>query len=509
MSKKYFSEGMQVGLKFMVLVLMAVSAVSYSLYGPYFSPDTVNYFHFSIHFFINNPWKEIYSPVYPFLLHCLDSLPFLSLFTAANFLVLIQYVLGLFFLVQLATNISNNHQFGSKGRLTLVLLFMTTYHTWWSFRIISWAHADAFFYSLLIAWAYYLAKYCQTNTLKNRLVFSFLGAILIWVKLNGLILVPYFILLLLLDKKKSRWLIPLFFIAVSFFIYRIVFPKNLLEASYQSSPIFNVSLQKNLEITGNNLAEFFKVTLGFFLSDVATATLPHFLAILGGFLTLILLILLARKEIKKGKGLLSLLILFGLVYLLCLLAFQQMALFEEINYRTLYPFFLPCSWYLWVKLIEFGKNSWLPILVLSFLMTSHSVIGHLYLWKRQDVNSLFEVGRLMQGEMTAKIQSLQSKTALKEVRFISDQPEKIALLLINPHVAHYNPDSYFIRGKIRPINPTERQKNLDLNKEKLLKGEVVLVLFKEDENIGEFARENGLVKLIYPDGTVLMKPLDP
>src|SRR5690606_2161335 len=93
-----------------------------------------------------------------------------------------------------------------------------------------------------------------------------------------------------------------------------------------------------LEIFGNNLGEFFKVSLGFFLSDVLTAHIPPLLATVGGFFLLIFLGYLAFSEIIKGIGLASASYLFGLVYLLCLLAFQQMVSFEEINYRTLYPY---------------------------------------------------------------------------------------------------------------------------------------------------------------------------
>lgn len=487
----------------MVLILMVISFFSYIFYGPYFSPDTVNYFNFSTNFFIDNYWTEIYSPFYPFILLSLNLLPFLSLFTAANLLILIQYGLTLYFLYQLAKNISDIHRFHSISRTTLILLFLITCHSWWSFRIITWAHADATFYVLLITYFYFLTQYTQSGSVKYLLIFSILGATLIWVKLNALALVPFLLLLFLFDKQKTRWLVPLCFTTASYFAHRFVFPQNLFDTQLDNKPYSVYLSLESFELLGRNMDAFFKTTLGFFLSDPVTAYIPQPIAIFGAILIIICLLFVAIGEIKKGLAISSLFLLYGLVYLLCLLTFQQMAFFEEINYRTLFPFFIPCSWFLWVKWINFGKRSWIPILMVGFLMTSHTVVGHLWLWNRQDVNSLFEVGKLMESEMVVKIQNLQ--TLCRESSLFSDRPEKLALVFNNPFVEHYNPATIFIHGKRRTVNPLERQRNLDLIKGKLLKGEAILVLFGEDENLNEFARKNGLLKLDYQEGTVFLK----
>src|SRR5690606_5270899 len=160
MPMKYFSEAYSnLWLRIMALMLLGVSVVSYQIYGPYYSPDTVNYFHFASNLFSHSFWTEYYSPFYPFLLYGMKFLLVISLFTASNFLILIQYGLGLFFLFKLAKVFSESQWFNLNSRISLTLLFLISYHTWWSFRIITWAHADGTFYTFLLAWSFFLAKF--------------------------------------------------------------------------------------------------------------------------------------------------------------------------------------------------------------------------------------------------------------------------------------------------------------------------------------------------------------
>src|SRR5690606_29846950 len=79
--KKLSAASLDVWLRIMAVVLAGASAVSYLTFGPYFSPDTVNYFHFAGELFNASFWSGIYAPLYPFLLFCLTSIPGVSMFT--------------------------------------------------------------------------------------------------------------------------------------------------------------------------------------------------------------------------------------------------------------------------------------------------------------------------------------------------------------------------------------------------------------------------------------------
>ena len=186
----------------MLVLLIGATVVSYVFYGPYYSPDTVNYFNFSKNLFDQSPWSAIYSPFYPFLLHCLSLLPSQSLFRGAHFLILLQYALDLFFLYRLARISSQYYRFNPESGHTFILLILIVFHSWWSYRMFTWAHADASFYTLLIAWFYFMANYQLKGSIINLLTFSILAAAMIWVKLNALALVLFFGLLLFIDKNK-------------------------------------------------------------------------------------------------------------------------------------------------------------------------------------------------------------------------------------------------------------------------------------------------------------------
>ena len=487
------------------MLLIGATVVSYVFYGPYYSPDTVNYFNFSKNLFDQNPWSAIYSPFYPFLLHCLSLLPSQSLFRGAHFLILIQYALDLFFLYRLARISSQYYRFSLESRHTFILLILIVFHSWWSYRMFTWAHADASFYTLLIAWFYFMANYQLKASIINLLIISILAAAMIWVKLNALALVLFFGLLLFIDKNKFKWLIPLFFTFISYVTYRLCFPTNAFENEQPTHTFLNYLSIGSLELLWNNLGAFFQAALGFFVSDVVTSYIPQFVAGMGGILLLVSLIYIAYKEWKRGIRLSSFFILVGLAFLLCQLAFQQMIQFEEINYRTLFPFFLGGSWLLWIKLISLGRNSSVPIFTLCLMITLHTITGHFWLWQRQDVNSLFEVEKLVNTELLTKLQSVQDHEMLQDALWFSDYPVKLALLMDDPFVTHYAPEAVFLQGKRRAVTLQEKQRSMEAVKESLLKGEAVLVLFGEDQRLMTFAQREGLLIMKYPDGVVLYK----
>jgi hypothetical protein len=328
------------------------------------------------------------------------------------------------------------------------------------------------------------------------------------VKLNALALTPFFLMLILSGKNKKRWMIPLFTTTISYGIYQFLFPKNILESHLREGFYSSYFSFGSLGVFYHNISELCKVSLGFIFSDTLTAYIPYFIAFPGGLFLLAFLVYLVLLEIKKGLTLPSYFLMFGLVYLLCFLLFQQLTFFQEINYRTIFPFFITWSWYFWTRLLLQGNNRSIVILIVAFLMTSHTVLGHLWLWKRTDVNSLFEVDKLRQSEMVINIQLLLNQMPSQNVHLLSDYPEKLSLLLDDPLISHYDPAFLFINGKRKPAYPPERQKKLNLMKQKLLKGEVILVLFDEDESLIAFARNKGLSLLRYPEGLIISAPLD-
>ncbi|HLU90721.1 MAG TPA: hypothetical protein VKZ51_12865 [Cyclobacteriaceae bacterium] len=500
--KKLSAASLDVWLRIMAVVLAGASAVSYLTFGPYFSPDTVNYFHFAGELFNASFWSGIYAPLYPFLLFCLTSIPGVSMFTAAHLLILAQYGLGLLFLFKLGNTLSQYQRFQLSSRSSLTSLLLICYHTWWSFRIVTWAHADAGFYALLIVWFYFMTKNFQNPSPKNRLVFALLGAVLIWLKPNGFVLVPFFFLMLVLDRDRKKWLIPLGFLSGSFLLLRLAVPHQLLDTHLQDG--LNSGFRSGgLDIFASNLGAFFKTSLGFFVSDLLSDYIPSGLAMLGGGLLLVLLAYLALAEIVKGIGLASVFYLFGWVYLLCLLVFQQIIGFEEVNYRTLFPFFLPMSWYIWLKLLNDRRPHRISALALAALLCAHTLVGQVWLFKREEVNSLFAVERLKESRLMGELDSLGMDALGMNIHFFSDKPATLGLLLNDPSVSHYHPLNEFVRGKNRGLPEPERERRFQKMKEDLEQGEAALVLFGKTELADSLAGVHGLVVRNFGEGTVI------
>ncbi len=502
-SLNFLSENLNKVLAGTLLLLLGGSLVSYVLYGSYYSPDTVNYFNFSQSLFGQSMWTGIYSPAYPFLLHCLPLLPFLSLFQAAHLLILVQYGLSIYVLYQWANRISTHYGFTPNREMGFLLLLLIIYHAWWSFRIFTWAHADGMFYCLLIMWVFVLSRYYLENGFKHLIILSLLSTGMVWVKLNALAFVPFYALLVILDKTPTKWLVPFGMTAASYFGYRYLFRYGLFDHTHADADSgMKLLTGENLSLLGNNVAELYKSTLGFLLSDVVTAYIPYVFGAAGGVLLLLLLLFLSFKEIKAGLPLSSLFLLFGLTYLLCQLAFEQLMGYEEINYRTLYPYFLSFGIYCLVKIFHRDQLPTLVILLVALLLCGHTLAGHLYLWQRQEVSSLFEAERLTESAMVKEARVLHQKSA-KKTNFISDRPEQLALLLNDPFVVHYDPEFVFVAGKRRPVPDQQRQERRTSVMEKLRNGEVVMVLFAKDKKWLAFAREHGLQVQKFEEGVIL------
>src|SRR5690606_25417779 len=142
--------------------------------------------------------------------------------------------------------------------------------------------------------------------LRQLLILSLVSSAMVWVKLNALVLIPFYVLLIITDTQRKRWLAPLGVTAAAYVAYRYLSRYRLLDNGTSGGDTgFSLFSPQSLELLGDNLAELFKSTLGFFLSDFLTANIPQVAATVGGGLLLLSLAFLAFKEIKAGLNLSS------------------------------------------------------------------------------------------------------------------------------------------------------------------------------------------------------------
>jgi hypothetical protein len=319
-------------------------------------------------------------------------------------------------------------------------------------------------------------------------------------------LVPFLLLLFIWDKSKIKWWIPLGSVSASYLAYNLLFPQNILVTNIHNPSVHPLISMASLDLLGNNLGELFKSSLGFLVSDVTVSFLPHPMAVLGGIIMVTFLTQVAITEVKKGLSFSSYFYWFGYVYLFCLLFFQQATFFEEINYRTLYPFIVPCSWFLWMKWVSTANKTWIPLLIMGFVMTLHTAVGHLLLWNRENVNSLFEASRLQKSGFFEEVQAIRKGAPSSGILLLSDQPEKLGILLNDPYVRPWKADHNFIQGKRRAIDEAEKLNNLNLHIDKLMQGKAVAILFSKEGIFHGSVRNKELLILNYPEGLILIHP---
>ena len=243
-----------------------------------------------------------------------------------------------------------------------------------------------------------------------------------------------------------------------------------------------------------------QVTLGIIISDVLSQFVPKPIAfILGlGWAFFLLAYLILNKN--KGENKTYQLLLFGVMYTLCFLAFQQWSGYREVNFRTLFPYLVVISWATWTTLIRLKQKK--IMMLLAIFISGHTLAGHALLWQRDDVASLIMAKKFHQTEVKKNIEAVLEDSH-QEIR--TDAPEKIMLSFVDLQVLPVQPEAIFIEGKNKTLNQQEKLLEREQALASLLSGKAVVVLFQTDE-FWEQAAENADVST-YRDNKVLILSL--
>ncbi|MFC4874945.1 hypothetical protein [Negadavirga shengliensis] len=476
----------------MFVILLACTITSFYKYGPYFSPDTVNYFRIASG--TETSMLANYSPLYPALLYLISRLFSLSVFEAASLLVAMGFISGLLIIFRLSKTLL------PETPLRLYFPLAISFLAWWSFRVMVNAHADGIMYLLLLAWLYVGLLVWKSDRLSHFWWLGIIGSIMIWAKINAIFLLPV-VVMIYFFTQNIKWRIPAFCLILSLGAYFYFFQENILVINIGEGLADGGRPLDHAKILFNNISALFKVSLGYFVSDLVTESIPTSLAFVMG--TVLLGAAFTRLPLRNRQDYSHSLALLALTYAVLFLSFQQWMLYEEINYRTLFPYLLAGGWAVWIR---WSKQKHDRIMFIAcVLISGHTFLGHLHLWQRPSVSSLFEVSGLAKSGLPHALRGITHQNR----PILTDFPEKAELLLIEdavPRVDHVNPESLFIKGKRRFLNEQQRDGNLRNSEEMLSKGKAVLVLFKADDYWESFAIKAGLnfvplgnVTLIYSD----------
>lgn len=472
-------------LKVLLGSLLLLSAISYIKFGPYLSPDTLSYAKLSEG---HSDLLSSLSPFYPFLL----TLPPLTLLPLIDRILLLSILAigGLFWLLVKIARRSGNH-------FSLIFLsFGISSMSWWSFRVIGSAHADSLFYLLLVAWLYLFIWGDKEENYYLPALGS-LSAVMVWVKLNALFLLPLLIIWGCIERKKG-WFLIAGTTLLSWLVYQWIVPENILRYHLAASPLSERSALEAVALLYENLSTWMQVSIGLVISDTLSHYIPRLLAFVLGvvWLAFLLLFLIGHKN-KIGNKRYALL-LFGTTYSLFFLGFQQWAGFREINFRTLFPYLLAVSWSLWLFLLQINRPK--TLLVLALLVTGHTGVGHLLLWQRGNVASLFEARSFHNSELRTDILKLLEG---KRVAIRTDYPEKLMLSYRDRAVIRLDPTHAFVNGKNEPMDPAARWQERQASLLSLMQGTAVIVLFQPTPFWKKVAENPSIQALIDNEALIL------
>ncbi|WP_146947796.1 hypothetical protein [Cyclobacterium qasimii] len=430
-------------------------------YGSYITPDTIGYFNM-----IQGKGTDLttLSPFYGFIL---SLFPF-SLLSAFD-RIMVSGILMFLLAFYLIFKISNKSE---QNKTNYLLAFGITILSWWSFRVLGRAHADSHFYIMLLLWVY-LFVWKEERSKRYFILISCLSALMVWVKLNTLFLIPLLTLWVLISKEK-KWTYVIGAIIISWLSYRWMLPDNILDLHLSNQVLLQPDQVSPAVLLYENISSFFQVSIGILFSDLVTQYIPLPIAFSFGCLSIFLQSFYLTKFRKSFENPIFKLLLISLIYSLFFISFQQYIGYKEINFRTLFPHLLVLSFAFWMYLIQNHKRN--TIVIFAFFITAHTSVGHYMIWQRNDVSSLFLAEKF---DRSSEKKSIEAILGLQR-QIITDAPEKIMLSFSTMDVFQIAPKNRFVEGKNYPLNKSETKAELQKNIASLLNGSAIIVLFHTD-----------------------------
>lgn len=345
---------------------------------------------------------------------------------------------------------------------------------WWSFRVLGSAHADCLFYVLFLLWLY-LFIWKKDRGIKYFILISCLSALMVWVKLNALFLVPLLCLWVLISKEK-RWIYVITATIFSWISYRWMLPENILDLHLSNQVVLQSNQTSSITLFYENFSMWFQVSLGMLLSDLVTQYLPVPLAFLFALSGMVLVLYYLVKFRSNHSHFTYKLLLVSTVYSLFFLGFEQWIGYKEINYRTLFPHLMVLSFALWIYLIKNQKKY--LMLTIGFLITAYTLTGHYLIWQRNDVASLITAKNFDKSKQKASIQRIMNHN---HQQIFTDAPEKIMLSFLTSDVLQIAPKNRFTEGKNYPLSKEEMALERQKSIRSLENGSAIVVLFHPNE----------------------------
>ncbi len=400
------------------------------------------------------PHSDSFSPGYSFFVFLISKLfsitPITSLYITAFILIFCSA-----FLMYRIFN-SFNKQIDNSFQKNLFLTFLLLIN-WLILKIILTAHADALFFLLLSLYFLLLINWLQTSNIKWLILLTLVSAVSVWIKYNAIILVPFLVMVSLINNNKKTkhflLLIPLLTTAFSFYLFKKI-NGTVIEHFQNVSLIEKIENSfKNADLFYNNFSSSGRVYFSSIFSKSAELLIPQ----LAGCLFMILILFLFVKVYFVSEGyrkIENIFLLFSVYYWFCFFMLCQYTEWEELNARTLFPAIV--SFIIWA-LISFQKlrkplNYLVYIIVFQGLI--YSFIYALILNHSDEKKFLHYLSDFDHKPSVLHLKKMMQELTLDD-KIYTNESRNLSYALNYKTINDIPAQKLFKKGKFRQVNDAE------------------------------------------------------
>ena len=429
-------------------------------FGPFYTTDIVDYSRMakdvSNGFFPHSP---SFSPAYPFFIGITSKLFRIHESKSVFIWVFILISSSIIFTYNfIKLNYKNEKITFQK---TASVSFIILSH-WAILKILITAHADALFLVLLLVYFHCLFLWLRTFNLKWFIITTLFAGLCIWVKYNGLILLPFLIVAsLIFGKNKFKLyilILPIITALTSYFTFKTI--NGSVIKHFQGTNFFDKLdfALHNLELLHSNLVHSGRVYFSILFTNSIQLVIPDWLAFV--FFIIVLSVFFGYFFFSRmNKKIENALLLFSFFYWFSFFILSQYTAYEEIDTRTMMPSVL--SFILWILIIfKSLKNhfkyliSFVIILNLAYSFYFISVLN----FATDKKNTFNYISNFSNRKSVIELKKLQ-KIYDFNGRIYTNEIRNVLYAFNYSGIRRYPSHKEFVSGKFRELNVQEYDKN--------------------------------------------------
>jgi hypothetical protein len=464
-------------LFYVVVALFFVTIVLFLFHlGPFYTRDTINYLQKAQDVANGNfPHSGALSPGYPFFIGIISKWLLLN---EANSLRLgvIVFILSSFFVLFHIVKNSGNNEKKTFFYVFLISFILVCHGT--TIKILLTAHADSIFLVSLLIYFLFLFLWIKTFKIKWFLITTIVGSLCIWIKYNGLVLIPFLIIVSLIygNKKFNYYILgfPIISALVSYFAFKSI-NGTVINHFQGVSFLEKIGIAfRNSELFFSNLGQLGGVYAGSMFTRSAEILMPNLLGIV--FIAVLFIFFIRYFIINKNNKIEDVFLLFSFFYCISFFCLSQYAEYREINSRTMFPSIL--SFVLWLALIYESiqkpfKSLIIAILGLNLLYSFYFVA----ILNRSEIKNTFNhVSDFSNKKSVFELKKLQKKYNIQNGIYTND-PRNLFFALNYRKVQKYPSNTEFESGKITQLSLEKINKNRNKFRQDFSKNTSVILLF--------------------------------